>query len=454
MAKARTSYVCDACGAASPSWRGQCPGCQAWNTLSEQTRSPAKPRGTAVPAAANRPQSLAGVQGEEGRRLTTGMPELDALLGGGLAPGGALLVAGEPGVGKSTLLLQLAGGAARSGARVLYASGEESAARLKSRAERLGLSARELESLGERLAVLASCEAADVLDVLGAMEPPGLVIVDSVQTLRAPMVDGGAGGTAGSPSQVRAVAALLQEAARDAGAALVLVGHVTKEGAIAGPKLLEHMVDTVVFLESTDDGGRHRLLRVIKNRYGPAQELAVLCMGEGGLTAVADPSQVFLEARDPSLSGTALALAQEGSKAFALEVQALTAASHLVQPRRVAVGFDLGRLQLLLAVMEKRLGLELGATDVYVKVGGGLRIGDPGLDLAVVAAVMGSHLDRALPEHAAFFGEVDLNGLIRPVAGMDRRRTQAARLGLACVPFGMEGAGAQRCDRVMDGLFA
>lgn len=351
------------------------------------------------------------------RPFPTGIPGLDRVLGGGLTPGGAVLLGGEPGIGKSTILLQLAGLAAASGRRVVYVSGEESLAQLKARAERLGV-------LREGLLAASTTDAGAAVEVLGGTPAPDLVIVDSVQTMHASGVDG----AAGSVSQVRAVAAACVEAAKSGRASLVLVGHVTKDGQIAGPKLLEHMVDTVLYLEGER---RHvfRILRVLKNRFGPTDELLVMEMRESGLSEVPDPSTFFLGDRDPAVSGSAVVMAVEGRRPFAVEVQALAAKSFLAMPRRAALGLDVGRLHLLLAVLEKRLRLNLGQTDLYTKIGGGLKIQDPGLDLGIAASVLSSFYDRPLPAGAVFWGEVDLSGRIRPVAGHETRLKQAERLG-------------------------
>ncbi len=385
--------------------------------MAEQAAKAAPARGLAGPGQAAPPVPLGSHPSLDFRPWPTGMEGLDRVLGGGLTPGGAVLLGGEPGIGKSTLLLQLAGLAAASGRRVVYVSGEESLAQLKVRAQRLGV-------LHEGLLAASTTDAAAAVDMLAADPAPDLVIVDSVQTMHAPEVEG----AAGSVSQVRAVAAACVEAAKRGQACLVLVGHVTKEGQIAGPKLLEHMVDTVLYLEGER---RHlfRILRVLKNRYGPTDELLVMEMREQGLSEVPDPSTFFLGDRDPAVSGSAVVMAVEGRRPFAVEVQALAAKSFLAMPRRAALGLDVGRLHLLLAVLEKRLRLNLGQSDIYAKIGGGLRIQDPGLDLGIAAAVLSSYYDRPLPAGAVFWGEVDLSGRIRPVSGHETRLKQADRLG-------------------------
>ncbi|MDO9083710.1 MAG: DNA repair protein RadA [Humidesulfovibrio sp.] len=424
MAKQREEFVCTGCGARSPRWTGQCAGCGEWNTV--QAAAPvggwsARGTGTAArgrAASLAGPESLEDLRGESAQARPSGIPALDGLLGAGLVPGAALLLGGEPGVGKSTLLLQLAALQAALGNRTVYVSGEESLAQLRGRAERLGL-------LGPGLMALATNNADEALAALNDLgNEPGLVIADSVQTLASPRAEG----IPGSVSQVRAVAGELVEAVKRSQATLVLVGHVTKDGQIAGPKLLEHMVDTVLYLEG-DRRDYSRVLRVLKNRFGPSDELLVFTMEERGLSVVDDPSTFFLGARDASLSGAAVSVAMDGRRPFAVEIQALATKSFLSIPRRAALGFDANRLHLLLAVLEKRLRLPLGQSDIYVKQGGGLSLRDPGLDLALAAAVLSSFYDAPLPEGAAFWGELDLNGHVRPVASHETRLKQAARLG-------------------------
>ncbi|WP_051822688.1 DNA repair protein RadA [Desulfonatronum thiodismutans] len=407
-------HICTDCGARSPRWQGQCPQCKAWNTLQEAPKaSPARRDIRPVSS----PVSLTDGGDAPVAAWTTGLSGLDEVLGGGLMPGASMLVGGEPGIGKSTLLLQLAAQAAGGGRRVVYVSGEESLGQIKARAQRL-------EALVPGLDALSTNRLEDVLAMLGAGKPPALMIVDSIQTVSSEESDG----LPGSVSQVRTVATRLVESCKQLNCCLILVGHVTKDGAIAGPKLLEHMVDTVLSLEG-DRQHMFRLLRVQKNRFGPSNELLVFQMEQRGLTVVPDPSTYFLGDRDPSLSGTALVMALDGYRPFAVEVQALATKSFLAMPRRTVLGFDANRLHLLLAVLEKRLRLPLGQFDIYTKIGGGLRLQDPGLDLGVVAAVLSSFLDKPLPERAVLWGEVDLNGQIRPVLGQDVRDRQAKRLG-------------------------
>ena len=421
MAKNREVYVCSACGAQTAQWRGQCPACQEWNTLEQRTVSAApagKGRAAVGPAGSgrNRPVVLGSVSEEGFRPFGTGLAALDRVLGKGLVPGASILVGGEPGIGKSTLLLQVAGMVAAAGRRVVYASGEESLPQIRQRGERLRV-------LHGNLLAMATAQVEDVLDVLRA-EPPALLVLDSVQTMTSLEAEG----LPGNVSQVKAVATALQEACRQAGTTLVLVGHVTKEGALAGPRLLEHMVDTVISLEG-DRRQMFRLLRVFKNRFGPNEELLVFHMAQQGMQIIEDPSTFFLGARDASLSGTAVVMALDGHRPLAVEVQALVTRSYLAIPRRTGLGFDVNRLHLLLAVLEKRLKLNFGQVDIYAKVSGGIRLQEPGLDVALVAAVLSSFYDVPLPERAVLWGEVDLNGQIRPVAGQEARLMQARRLG-------------------------
>ncbi len=414
--KTREIYRCSECGATSPRWQGQCPGCRKWNTLEpevEQKLPPGRSLKTSaelVPLESPPPDVCL-------EPIPTHIQGLDALLGKGLVPGAVLLLGGEPGIGKSTLLLQLASTVATSKRRSVYISGEESLGQLQGRAMRLDL------SLSNVLA-MATNQVEDVLGVMDGARRPDLLILDSVQTMASGAVDG----TPGSVSQVRSVAMQVIEKAKQTGVCVVLVGHVTKDGQIAGPKLLEHMVDTVLSLE----GDRHhlfRMLRVQKNRFGPTNELLLFEMQSAGMQVVLDPSTFFLQARDAALSGTAVILGMDGQRPFAVEVQALASRTYLTFPRRTALGLDANRLNLVLAVMEKRLRLNLGQLDIYAKIGGGLKLADPGLDLGLVAAILSSIYDRPLPERAVFWGEVDLNGQIRPVVGQAARLKQARMLG-------------------------
>ena len=343
--------------------------------------------------------------------------------------GSSLLMGGEPGIGKSTLLLQMAGAVAASGKLVLYASGEESLPQIKDRANRLGM-------LHDNLLALSTSRVEDVLPLLEGDGAPDLLIVDSVQTFTSESAEG----LPGNVSQVRAVATEIVDACKRGTTTVVLVGHVTKDGALAGPRLLEHMVDTVISLEG-DRRQMFRLLRVLKNRFGPNQELLVFQMVRQGLEVVEDPATYFLGARDASLSGTAVVMAVDGQRPLAVEVQALVTRSYLSIPRRTGLGFDVNRLHLILAVLEKRLRLNFGQVDIYAKAGGGMKIQEPGMDLALVAAMLSSFYDVPLPERAVLWGEVDLNGQIRPVAAHDIRLSQARRLGYKPILFPSQGEG-------------
>lgn len=430
--KAKTTYSCTSCKAISPRWQGQCPKCQAWNTLEPVLAQSS----SSMDLPLNRPVDLRNLPTLLEDRFSSQLSGLDGILGSGFVPGGVILLGGEPGIGKSTLLLQVSASMEGSGKGVVYVSGEESLSQIRSRAERLGM-------LGGRLTALASNQ---VDDILACMEDrPSLIIVDSVQTMISPRVEG----LPGSVSQVRAVATALTERAKQTGVTVILVGHVTKDGQIAGPKLLEHMVDTVLYLEG-DKEHLFRILRVVKNRFGPSNEILLFEMREKGMSVIEDPSTFFLQARDTALSGTALVMSMESQRPFVVEVQALVTKTFLAFPRRTALGFDANRLHLLIAVMEKRLQVNLGQVDVYAKVGGGLRMKDPGLDLGIVAAILSSFYDRPLPEGAVFWGEVDLNGQIRPVTGHEVRLRQAANLGYAPMVHPKTGGDGKGWSRIGD----
>lgn len=432
MAKVRSTYKCSACGAISPQWKGQCPACQEWNTLElVQQESKIQQYDTD-----NAPVPLSQVSSKGHQPYKSGIRALDHILGNGLVPGSAILLGGEPGIGKSTLLLQVAQAVASQGRAVLYASGEEALAQIKSRGERLG-------DLPESLLALSTSRVEDVLAVLREIKPT-LVVVDSVQTLTSMAAEG----LPGNVNQVRAVTTALLETCRATDTTLVLVGHVTKDGALAGPRLLEHMVDTVISLEG-DRRQMFRLLRVFKNRFGPNEELLVFHMGQKGMEVIDDPSTFFLGARDPALSGAAVVMALDGRRPLAVEVQALANRTFLSIPRRTALGFDVNRLHLLLAVMEKRLKLNFGQMDIYAKVGGGIKLSDPGLDLALSAAILSSYYDMALPEKCVLWGEIDLNGQIRPVSGDHLRLAQARRLGFSPI-ISPQDAGKQGINAIVD----
>ncbi len=416
MKKIKEVYICSECGKQFAQWQGQCSQCDSWNTLEASVQN-VKSGNSVLKREGSKPQVLAEVEVEHSNPFSSGIEALDKILGTGIVPGAALLIGGEPGIGKSTLLLQLAGAVALSGKNVLYVSGEETLLQIKSRAERL-------EVLHPNLLAFATNSCSDVLNLLDEKTAPDLLIVDSVQTL----ISDNASGVAGNISQVKAVATELVERCKQVGTALVLVGHVTKENTLAGPRLLEHCVDTVISLEGDRRQG-FRLFRVLKNRFGPNDELLVFQMEHNGLNIIDDPSTIFLEARNAALSGTAMSMALDSHRPIVVEVQALVAQSFLPNPRRTALGFDTNRLHLLLAVLEKRLKLNFSQVDIYAKLGGGIKMQDPAIDLALIAAILSSYYDKALPEKAVFWGEVDLNGQIRPTSGQDIRKKQAEKLG-------------------------
>jgi DNA repair protein RadA/Sms len=416
--KVHTLFFCTECGGESHRWQGQCPHCKAWNTLvEEQVRADASTErlGRAGSEGAHT-VSLAEVVGIERPRWTIGLAELDFVLGGGVVPGSLILLGGEPGIGKSTLLLQVSARLAAAGHRVLYVSGEESAYQVKLRAERLAEPTSEVLLLAE-----TSAEA-----VLGRVEEigPDVLVIDSIQTLYTDRLEG----APGSVAQVREVAAGLQRAAKRREMATFLVGHVTKEGGIAGPKALEHIVDVVLYFESPT-GLDHRIVRATKNRYGAADEIALFRMGNAGLQPLENPSLVFLQGRRHRAGGSAVAAALEGSRPLLVEVQALIHKSVYGAPQRVATGFDTRRLALLLAVLERRARVRTSDRDVFLNVVGGLRLGEPAADLAVVAAVASSVRDVAVDPDAVCIGEVGLAGEIRPVRQLERRLAEAGRLG-------------------------
>ncbi|MFV0420768.1 DNA repair protein RadA [Oleidesulfovibrio sp.] len=443
--KLKETYICSACGAGAPQWRGQCPKCGEWNSLEAvvvDKRQSVGGSSAAKKHGVNRPVRLSDVSEHSHKPFGTGIGELDRILGKGLMPGAALLIGGEPGIGKSTLLLQVAGAVAASGRTVLYLSGEESLGQLRGRAERLGM-------MHDSMLAVASSRIEDILPVLEETTPPDLLIVDSVQTLTSVRAEG----LPGSVSQVRAVSTELAERCRAAGTCVLFVGHVTKDGQLAGPKLLEHMVDTVISLEG-DRRQQYRMLRILKNRFGPNQELLVFQMVQQGLSLVDDPSTFFLDARDVTLSGTSVVMTVDGQRPFAVEVQALVTRSYLSIPRRTGLGFDVNRLHLLLAVLEKRLRLNFGQVDIYAKVGGGVKVQDPGMDLALVAAILSSFYDLPLPARSVFWGEVDLNGQIRPVPAHDIRMTQSKRLGYSPIfCSGENGRGLTTIAALQEQLF-
>jgi DNA repair protein RadA/Sms len=433
VARAESRYVCQSCGAAVLRWEGQCRTCGDWNTLVETVvRESPRPRalkGASSRAGAAAPVALSatGVIEDDELRRPVGIGELDRVLGGGLVAGSVVLLGGEPGIGKSTLLLQAAAGVAATGASVLYATGEESASQVRLRAGRLGLAGGRI---GDAIRVVAETGVGRIVD-LAREEPPGLLVIDSIQTMTSEELDG----PPGSVGQVREAAQRLMELAKADGVPVILVGHVTKDGTLAGPKTLEHLVDVVLSVEGDRTGGL-RLLRAAKNRYGSTEEVGVFEMGERGLTEVADPARAFLADHDAPAPGSVVAPVLEGSRPILVEVQALVAPTAAPSPRRTASGVDPNRLALLVAVLGRRAGIGLSGHDVYANLAGGLTVSEPGLDLPLALALASSLRDRPVVTGTVAIGEVGLLGELRSVTGVERRLREAARLGFdrAIVP--------------------
>jgi len=431
MAKS-TAFTCSACGAVHPRWSGRCESCGAWNTIHEEAPLSAGPGKQALGARRGATLTLSDLSADEPPppRTACGMAEFDRVLGGGLVPASATLVGGDPGIGKSTLLLQAAARLADAGLKTIYVSGEEAAAQIRMRAVRLGL-----EQAPVRLATATSLR--DILTMLRA-ERPGLVIVDSIQTVWADTIDS----APGSVAQVRASAHELTGFAKRHGTAMILVGHVTKDGQIAGPRVVEHMVDTVLYFEG-ERGHQFRILRSVKNRFGPADEIGVFEMTGRGLVEVANPSELFLAGRGAPVAGSVVFAGIEGTRPVLVEFQALVAPTPMAQPRRAVVGWDGARLAMILAVLEARCAVPFAGLDVYLNVAGGLRIADPAADLAAAAALVSAREDTPLPQDAVIFGEISLSGALRPVPQTENRLKEARKLGFTCaiVPSGGKAAG-------------
>ena len=424
MAKASRNFVCQSCGAAYPRWSGRCEACGEWNTIVEEAGSTggvgAGPAAKALKGKGRRIE-LVEMSGEtaDPPRHISGMAEFDRVTGGGLVPGSAVLIGGDPGIGKSTLLLQAMAALAAKGGRVVYISGEEAIAQVRMRARRLGLAEAPVQ-LG------AETNLKDILGTLESVTPPDAVVIDSIQTMWTEALDS----APGTVAQVRASAQELVRFAKRHGTAAILVGHVTKEGQIAGPRVVEHMVDAVIYFEG-ERGHQFRILRAVKNRFGPANEIGVFEMGEKGLAEVPNPSALLLGERDGGTSGSAVFAGIEGTRPVLVEIQALVAKSALGTPRRAVVGWDGGRLSMVLAVLEARCGLTLAGQDVYLNVAGGLRINEPAADLAVAAALISSVTGQPLPSDCVIFGEISLSGAVRPVSQMEARLKEAEKLGFS-----------------------
>jgi len=430
MARARSVWRCAECGHDHPKWTGRCEACGAWNSVGEEPVAAAPPTRAGGAVATRAPVvRLRDVTESRLERWGTGLPELDFVLGGGIVPGSMTLIGGEPGIGKSTLLMQAAARLEAAGRTVLYASGEESAEQLRLRADRLGEASGDVQVLGE-----TRLEA--VLHAAREVEA-AVLILDSIQTV----YTDGLESAPGNVGQVRECAGLLMRFAKESGVAVIVVGHVTKGGAIAGPKTLEHIVDTVLYFEgeATLD---YRLLRATKNRFGSVDELGVFAMTGQGLVAVQNPSAVFLAARAEGSTGSAVTALMEGTRPVLVEVQALAAPSGYGTPQRVATGLDPKRLAVILAILERRANASFATLDVFVQVTAGVRLTEPGADLAVAAALLSSMRDRPTPANALYIGELGLGGEIRPTGGLDRRLAEAARLGFTQA-FGSSRASAQ-----------
>ncbi len=453
MTKLKTAFRCSECGAEHAKWGGKCEVCGEWNTIVEEPAAARAPARRSTPGTARPAARLRDVSAADTARWRTGLDEFDFVLGGGIVPGSMVLVGGEPGIGKSTLLLQMAARLEERGRPALYVSGEESPAQVRLRADRLGASAGDVRLVSET-------NLENVLATASAADRGGVLVVDSIQTVYTSDLEG----APGNVGQVRECAARLMRFAKDSGTAVVVVGHVTKGGGIAGPKTLEHIVDTVLYFEgeSTLD---HRLLRATKNRFGGVDEIGVFRMTETGLAGVANPSELFLGDRLASASGTAITALIEGTRPVLVEIQALAAKAGFGTPQRVSTGLDGRRLALLLAVLDKRAGLSFAALDVFVNVVGGMRLIEPAGDLAVTAALASSVYDRALPPDAVFIGEVGLGGEVRPVSQMERRLAEAAKMGCArafvaerAVParpvVGMQAVGVPTLAALCERLFA
>ena len=422
MAKAKsTAFFCQNCGYESAKWQGQCPACHEWNTFTEEPV--AKITGSAAvkkAAAEIRPVRLSEIQTDESQRISSGMEELDRVLGGGIVAGSLMLVGGDPGIGKSTLLLQVCHNLTGTGHKVLYVSGEESAQQIKLRAKRIG-------DFKDDLMLLCETNLELVRSVIEKTRPE-IVVIDSIQTMYHEAVSA----APGSVSQVREATNVLMQIAKGMGISIFLVGHVTKEGVVAGPRVLEHMVDTVLYFEG-DRYASYRILRGVKNRFGSTNEIGVFEMRQSGLREVTNPSEYMLDGKPENASGSIVACSMEGSRPILIEIQALVCHTNLPMPRRTTAGTDFNRVNLLLAVLEKRAGMQMSACDVYVNIAGGIRMTEPAIDLGLILALVSSYKDIAIDEKAIAFGEVGLSGEIRSVNMAQQRVQEAKKLGFETV---------------------
>ncbi|PKN04060.1 MAG: DNA repair protein RadA [Deltaproteobacteria bacterium HGW-Deltaproteobacteria-9] len=416
MKKSKTSFFCQHCGYMSPKWLGKCPSCSGWNCFAEELVAQPDSGGRASMSFDGKPLPIEEISADEGERMLTGIAEIDRVLGGGIVNGSAILIGGEPGIGKSTLMLQIMKNIAVGGRKVLYVSGEESAHQIKLRSNRIGASARDL-------LVLVEVSLEKILDHVKKIEP-AIVVIDSIQTV----YSGDLMSAPGSVGQVREASSRLILSAKKNGIPVFLIGHVTKDGSIAGPKVLEHMVDTVLYFEG-DSGHAYRIIRSIKNRFGPTNEIGVFEMQDKGLKEVPNPSAFFLAERPQNAPGSVVVPSLEGTRPILVEIQALVSQSNLGMPRRTAIGVDHNRVSLLVAVLDRICGLHLGGSDIFINVAGGVRVEEPAVDLGVVAAMASSFLDRPVDPQTVILGEVGLTGEVRAVSQMDVRVKEAARLG-------------------------
>ena len=431
MARAKSRFVCQTCGTVHPRWTGKCDGCGGWNTITEEQVSDGRPRSVSSGGRRIEIASLAGAA-QVTERLISGIGEFDRVTGGGLVPGSAVLIGGDPGIGKSTLLLQVTA-ALTSAGETLYVSGEEAIDQIRLRATRMGVA-------DAPVSLATTTNVRDIVATLDAKDAPVVAVIDSIQTMYADTLDA----APGTVSQVRAAAQELIRAAKRRGTALLLVGHVTKDGTIAGPRVLEHMVDTVLYFEG-ERSHQFRILRAVKNRFGATDEIGVFEMSDRGLMPVANPSALFLGEREgqESAAGSAVFAGMEGTRPLLVEIQALVAPSAFATPRRAVVGWDTARLHMILAVLEARCGVALAGRDVYLNVAGGLRVAEPAADLAVATALLSSLFDKPAPPASVVFGEVGLSGEVRAVSQMDNRLKEAAKLGFerAVLPRRRKGEG-------------
>ena len=418
MAKSKTVYVCQNCGAESAKWIGKCPACGEWNTYHEEIIVPSSSRAMAFSTVQEKrkPELLDNIKSDEKQRQKTGISELDRILGGGMVGGSLILLGGEPGVGKSTLALQLA--LSLKGMKILYVSGEESE-------EQISLRAKRLKKSNPACYVLCETELENIL-LHSENIKPGLIIIDSIQTIRTGLLES----SAGSVSQVRESAAQLLKYSKISGIPVFLIGHITKDGTLAGPKVLEHIVDVVIYFEG-DNNYVYRILRPVKNRFGSTAELGIFEMVESGLREVDNPSEMFINQHDEPLSGITIAATIDGMRPFMIETQALVSSAVYGTPQRSSTGFDIRRLNMLLAVLEKRAGFKLAVKDVFLNIAGGIKVSDPAIDMAILSSVLSSNLDIPIDRNTCFAGEAGLSGEIRPVSRIEQRIREASKLGFS-----------------------